>query len=952
MRYPGSRFIALVLCVMLLVLIGCENSFPTEIAENSSVPDGNGVDVDAPGGENTDKPTEVPDSYIKPRLLDVAGTTEKISVSSDGVFGDGNSISAAISVTGRYVVFESIASTLTDNDNNSAWDIFLRDRETRITQRLSLSVDGNDADDASLEPAISDDGRIIVFTSTATNLVENDLNGSSDIFVYNAVDSSLQRISIDSAGLGVVGDNRLPDVSGNGRFVVFESTAMSLVAGDNNQAVDVFLHDRVTHTTQRVSVGNLNEEANGGSYKPAVSDNGRFVIFSSDADNLVANDSNGVRDIFVRDLQENTTRRLSVSSAGVEANAGSGSPDISGNGVVAIFQSEATNLVLDDTNTVRDIFSYNLLNNHTERMSVSSLGGEANASTFTVSAITFDGRYVVFYSAASNLVANDVNAAWDVFVHDRTDKQTKIMSVSNNNGVAGNASSFEPSISANGHYVVFGSAAANLTSADTNGFWDIFLHVLVTANVAPIADAGTDQSVILGETVQLDGANSFDPDANDGVAGGLQYQWQFESTPTGSGVVLDGGDMATPRFVPDLPGAYLVSLVVSDAEHESIADAVLINVVENLDPIAAIGVQVVSGNTPLRVNFDASGSIDPEGGGLTVHWNFGDPESEQDTSSTSLTEYTYEQPGEYIVVLTVTDPSGNVDKASVTIRALASNNPPIVNPTATPVSGVAPLTVSFIANAVDPDNDALDVIWDFGDGVSSNQSSPFHVYTKPGVYKALVTVIDTAFRTQAEITIVVNPTLQFITQKAVVVLNNKHDDKDKLLFKAMFEADGVPAQDDYIRFVVDDIVLLETPFSSFKKSGKTKKGVYRYTQKHEFALLDLANGTFKYFRHKVMLGGISYSNGTSVRFSVGERLATESIMMRKVNRYSDKKKDDEADYFTKKARSSNVVLIYHRRGIPDLQKRNRKKRDKKADEHEKEERKYSEKTVSGDKEGD
>jgi len=902
MHHPENCFVAALLLALLLTLTGCDNS-SSESAHNgadtnSSRDNSSGNtdivehDVNAPGTEDTVKPIKFPDTYIKLALSDTAGTTEKITVGSDGAASNGNSIASAISANGRYVVFDSIASTLTANDTNDTWDIFLRDRELSITRRLSLSVDGGDANDASLDPVISDNASVIVFSSSASNLVANDMNGSSDIFSYSIVDNAIERISVDSSGNESDGDSRLPDVSYNGRFVVFESAAANLVAGDNNQAADVFLYDRANNSIERVSLSHLGEGANGPSYEPAVSDDGRFIVFASDADNLVVNDNNNVKDIFVRDRQENTTRRLSVSSAGLEADADSDTADISGNGKIAVFRSDATNLVAGDTNSAHDIFSYDLQQAKTDRLSVNSLGEEANTAAFTKPTITVDGRYVAFYSSASNLAANDVNASWDVFVHDRTEQVTHLVSV-NNNAMAGDASSFEPYISAYGHYVVFGSVAANLTPEDLNESWDIFLHVLSTANVPPIADAGADQSVMLGDIVQLDGSHSVDPDANEGIAGEVSsYQWQFESTPAGSNVVLGGADTATPRFAPDLPGTYLVSLVVGDAEQLGIIDEVLIRVVENVDPVAAIDVQVISGNVPFNVIVDASRSTDPEGDRLTVHWDFGDPGSEQNSSSELIVGHTYVRPGEYRIVLTVTDSLGNTDKASVTIGVLASNNPPTVNPTATAVSGVAPLMVTFAANAADPDNDNLVISWDFGDGKRSNETNPSHVYTETGVYEARVTVTDGVFHTEAAITIAVNSEIQLITKKAVIVLKGRHDDKDKLLFQGKLIFDGLPLEDEQIRFMLDDTMLLDVPFSAFKLLEQPS-GIYLYTGKHEIAVLNVTNGTLKYSRHKAMLNGINYVNGVSVRFSIGERVAIQSITMRKLKQHKVEKHADD-----------------------------------------------------------
>jgi hypothetical protein len=232
-----------------------------------------------------------------------------------------------------------------------------------------------------------------------------------------------QRVSVDSScaqANNVSGIYRV-SVSAHGRYVAFASQATNLVPGDTNGFGDVFVRDRLSGTTERVSLDSGGAQGNSASYDPSISADGRFVAFVSDAINLVPGDTNGKPDIFVRDRQSGRTERISVNSAGAQGDDQSAIPSISADGRFVAFASQATNLVPGDTNGLMDVFVHDRLSGLTERVSVDSFGAQGNgiSALFGLS-ISADGRFVAFESYASNLVHGDTNGYEDVFVHDRS----------------------------------------------------------------------------------------------------------------------------------------------------------------------------------------------------------------------------------------------------------------------------------------------------------------------------------------------------------------------------------------------------------------------------------------------------------------------------------------------------------------------------------------------------
>lgn len=363
-------------------------------------------------------------------------TTIRISLSGTGGQGNGISSLPAISNNGQFVAFQSLASNLVAGDTNNRADIFVRDVQANTTARISVSGTGAQGDGNSVSaPAISGTGRFVAFVSDSSNLVPGDANNLPEVFVRDLQSNTITRASVSASG-GGTDSFEIPAISANGRLVAFESGVSGLVPGDANNASDIFVRDLQGNVTNRVSVSATGGEANGGSFSPAISASGRFVVFESAASNLVAGDGNNNRDIFVRDLSANTTVLVSVSATGDRANGDSKRPSISADGRFVAFSSEASNLVPGDTNNRSDIFVRDLQANTITRVSADAAGEIANGISL-LPAISNDGKRVAFYSLASNLVPGDTNNVSDIFVFDFDSASNTVSGTPNNDTLTG-----------------------------------------------------------------------------------------------------------------------------------------------------------------------------------------------------------------------------------------------------------------------------------------------------------------------------------------------------------------------------------------------------------------------------------------------------------------------------------------------------------------------------------
>ena len=294
----------------------------------------------------------------------------------------------------------------------SCADIFVHDRQTGQTVRVSLGAAGAQSNGLSAWPAISADGRYVAFSSQATNLVSGDTNAQLDIFVRDRAVGTTSRVSVSTAG--VQGDkiSSTPALSADGRFVVFATNAGNLFPGDTISSYDIALHDRQTKQTTRIPP---NVTSDGHSYDPVISDDGRFVAFVSTARNLTPDDSDGQRDVFLYDRQTGQIACLSRGPNGEAADSQSNYPAMSADGRFVVFESMASNLTTGDSNGYRDSFRYDRLAGALERVSLTHAGGQATGnSNFPV--LSADGQQVAFASSAADLVAGDANGANDIFV--------------------------------------------------------------------------------------------------------------------------------------------------------------------------------------------------------------------------------------------------------------------------------------------------------------------------------------------------------------------------------------------------------------------------------------------------------------------------------------------------------------------------------------------------------
>lgn len=355
--------------------------------------------------------------------------------------------------------------------------------------------------------------------------------------VVLAAPGDITRVSVDSSGLQANAITYSGQISANGGFVAFDSDASNLVAADTNGFTDVFLRNLQLGTTVRVSLDALGGQANSGSGTPSVSMDGHFVAFESNASNLVAGDTNNFIDIFVKDTQTGSITRVSVSQFAGQSNGNSSYASISGDGRYVTFISEANNLVINDGNGVGDIFVHDRQTGITFWASVNG-----NASSWDPS-ISLDGRFVAFSSGATNLVNGDANGKTDVFVYAVLTGTITRASVSSS-GAEGNQASLDSSISGDGRYVSFSSASTNFMTGDTFGLAYAYVHDMQSGGVTSLVSS-KDGVPMLGTSdatvISADGryiAFSFD-DKGDGQA--IRWTYIYERATNQSHVAASGG---------------------------------------------------------------------------------------------------------------------------------------------------------------------------------------------------------------------------------------------------------------------------------------------------------------------------------------------------------------------------------------------------------------------------
>lgn len=402
---------------------------------------------------------------------------ERVSVASDGSQADNGSYQAVISDDGSVIAFRSSATNLIAGDTNAWPDIFLRDLVAGTTERISLTTGGGQVSSYSKAPSISSDGQIIAFEGRSGGITTVQVFDRTTGTVADPLPDTFSGTATEPAQARVD-----PAVSGDGRLFVFATTStlanlfpasIRPVTTDSDTTPDIYLYDLDTTPTPRVErVSNLSDsnEINADNRNPAPSETGQYVVFESFSDQL-NNDSNSEGDILLKDRNSGLLQLVSVTPAGVSGNAASLEGAVSDDGNVVAFRSDASDLVTGDTNDRLDIFVRDISAETTVRVSVASDGTQANQNSLEPD-ISGDGRFVVFRSNATNLVPDDSNERPDVFVHDRMTGTTA--RVGQPPGDEADGGSANPAISGDGQWIVFESDASNLVTGDTNEARDIF----------------------------------------------------------------------------------------------------------------------------------------------------------------------------------------------------------------------------------------------------------------------------------------------------------------------------------------------------------------------------------------------------------------------------------------------------------------------------------------------
>jgi hypothetical protein len=423
---------------------------------------------------------------VRPTVAEatVPGTNELVSVSSAEVQGGSSSAYPSVSKDGKFVAFSSSSSSLVSGDTNSVEDVFVRDVVSGTTERVSVSTAGGQADKYSRAPRISGDGRYVVFFSLATNLVSGVTIPASPaythVYLHDRQNDTTEIVDLSSTGdPGNVsgGDANSQDISEDGRFVVYESSATNLdpLAGDSTGRNKTFVKDRLLNTTKLVSRTTSDVPAEG--RHPSISCDGAFITFESGSTSITSGDTNGYNDVFLFQ-RVGGDRVTNLTQAGTSY---SGSSRVSCNGNYVVFNTSAP-LVGSDTDSQHDSYVYDRLSNAFERVNVNS--GEVAANTAinasATPSISDNGRFVVFMSTATNLDALATSSGvYQIYLRDRVAGTTELVS-KNSTPAAGNSSSDSlpqsgPVIEPYGRHVVYSSVATDLVGVDTNSVRDVFI---------------------------------------------------------------------------------------------------------------------------------------------------------------------------------------------------------------------------------------------------------------------------------------------------------------------------------------------------------------------------------------------------------------------------------------------------------------------------------------------
>lgn len=641
----------------------------------------------------------------------------------------------SISGTGRYVAFISSGTNLVAGDTNGAGDIFVRDRQRGSTERVSISSTGQQANQGGADPMISTNGRYVTFWSGSPDLVSGDTNNAGDIFVHDRELRTTTRVSVTSSGAQIAGVWGAPAISGDGRYVVFMSSAAGVVAGDANGTYDVFLHDRNTATTRLISKNSQGNPGNGASVSPWISSDGSTVVFESDATDLGPSDGNANRDIYSHGIGSGVTRRVSIGMSGADSNGWNANPVVSSDGRYVSFDSTASNLVPNDTNALHDVFVYDHIEGDMVRASVSPQGQQSNGTSLDAY-ISGNGRWVSFYSTADNIHGGpDNNGGPDIFVHDIFSGYTVKLSFGCNGNDCtqeSNGGSYNP-VTDDGSVVAYESDATNIDYSDTTPYRDIFTADILSGadelisksgNIAPFATLNvtpTQGTTATTFSVSMSGTHDQNGDS-------ITYQiaWGDGSTTNS----MSGSHQYSAS------GGYTITATATD-QHGATESRTRQVLVDNRAPVAQFSVTPSSGDRSTTFSANMTGSSDPDGDSLTYRIDWGDGAVTNAISGSHV----YSGVGTHVVTGTVTDSRGA--SASTSREVVVSNRPPNLVFEVTPHEGDIRTTFAVSMNGTtDPDGDTLHYRIDWGDGTSTNGATGSHQYSSPGRYLVTGTAID------------------------------------------------------------------------------------------------------------------------------------------------------------------------------------------------------------------
>ena len=409
---------------------------------------------------------------------------ERVSLSGSMSEANGSSLYPEISADGRYVVFLTSGTNLVGDMPLGALNIVLRDRALRQNYGINRDELGT-LQRSALAPYLSDDGNLVVFSFPSDVLLASDTNGFQDVFLRDRSNATTQRISVDTNGEDPNDQSSLPYISPDGRYVLFSTRASDIILSPISNGHDqIVLFDRANNTYEFISVTDAGVLGNGNSMVAGLSDDGRFIAFRSGGSNFVENDTNALTDVFVRDRTLGTTVRVSLTYQGFESSGAAMGVAFSRDGRYVVWSSSASDLVPDDTNNKSDVFLRDLLLETTERISVDSAGNQSTGSSggrWQIS-VSGDGRLVVFLSSSDDLVLNDTNTYSDIFLRDRALGTTTRVNVSETGEESNSAITESPRITPDGRYITFSSRASNLVPNDTNGHDDIFVVRLLSSS--------------------------------------------------------------------------------------------------------------------------------------------------------------------------------------------------------------------------------------------------------------------------------------------------------------------------------------------------------------------------------------------------------------------------------------------------------------------------------------